>query len=85
MSKKQIAKKYLREHVDFAGLTHEWKHSWLSSKPKSWLFTNGLSFQYFYAHQKKAIEVAGYKHPHSDRTWLTMNAIQRELIEEIIF
>lgn len=85
MNKKQIAKKYLREHVDFAGLAYEWKHSWLASKPKEWLFTNGLTFQYFYEHQKKAIEVAGYKYPDSDRTLLTMDDIKRELIQEIIF
>lgn len=85
MTKRAIAKKYLRENVDFEGLRYEWKNSWLADKPKEWLFSNGLVFSYFYDHEKKAVEIAGYKYPSSERTWETMRTIEKELIREKVF
>lgn len=84
-NKKKIMKDYLAKNVDFDGLVMEYKDSWIATKPKSWLYGNGMVNKYFYEPTKKAMEVAGYKYPDSDRTWNTALDVQRELIDEYVF
>lgn len=83
MSKKAKVKNYLRENVDFAGFKAEVKNSWLANRPISELRYNGVTSKYFYEKSKEAVKLAGYKHPESDRTWLTVNNVIAELIAEI--
>ena len=84
-NKKKIVKDYLSTRVDFDGLKKEYSASWLSSKPKSWLYGNGIISKYFtFNLLKEAIEKADYKYPESDRTWLTILDIQEELLNEYV-
>ena len=84
-NKKKFVKDYLSTRVDFDGLKKEYANSWLASKPKSWFYGNGIISKYFTFHLlKEAIEKANYKYPESDRTWLTILDIQKELLNEYV-
>lgn len=83
MNKKQIAKQYIKNHVDFIGLKRDIKNSWIKTHSAELLSGNGLIFNYFYDIELKAIEVANYKYPKSDRTWETITSIRIELLKEM--
>ena len=83
MNKKQIAKKYIKDHVDFIGLKRDIANSWMKSHSAELLAGNGLVFNYFYDIELKAIKVANYKYHRSDRTWETMIEIRVELLKEM--
>ena len=84
-NKKKFVKDYLSTRVDFDGLKKEYSVSWLSNKPKSWLYGNGIISKYFtFNLLKEAIEKAGYKYPESDRTWFIILDIQEELLNEYV-
>lgn len=82
MTKKEIMKRYLAERVDFEGLRNDVKNSWLKDRPKSEIPYNGITGKYFYKLGEEAIKVAGYKFPDSDRTYLTLFEVTKELIFE---
>lgn len=85
MSKKTILKNYLKNKVDFNELQKEYNNSWLKNKPIEWLFSNGLLSKFFtYDLIIEGIKKAGYKHPDSDRTFITVENIKKELILEYI-
>lgn len=79
-NKKEFVKIYLLNHVDMWALKEDYKESWLIDKPFSWLHDNGIVFKHFYKHAKKAVELAGYKYPSSNRTLLTVLDVQKEII-----
>lgn len=83
MNKKAQVKNYLRDNVDFAGFKADVKNSWLANRPISELRYNGVTSKYFYEKSKEAVNLAGYKYPESDRTWLTVDGVIAELITEI--
>ena len=84
MNKKQIAKKYINDNVDYFSLKHDINNSWIKGQNARMLACNGLVHNYFYIWQLKAIEKAGYKFPQSDKTWETMHQIVIELLQENI-
>ena len=85
MTKKFIAKKYLRDRIDFQCLKTDWKNSWIKDKPIEYLFYNGLASKYCnYELMSAAIEKAGYKHKTADRTWQTIIDARNELILEFL-
>lgn len=82
MTKKEIMKRYLAERVDFDGLRNDVKNSWLKDRPKSEIPYNGITGKYFGKFDEEAIKAAGYKFPDSDRTYLTLFDVTKELIHE---
>lgn len=86
MRKKQIAKNYIEERVNFKELKDKINNDpWLKKQSIGLLACNGLVINYFnYNLTVEAIKEAGYKHPRSDRTWLTMNDIRVELLEKYL-
>lgn len=83
MNKKQIAKQYIKNHVDFIGLKRDIRNSWIKGQSAEMLAGNGLIFNYFYDIELKAIKVVNYKYPKSDRTWETITSIRIELLKEM--
>lgn len=85
-NKKEFVKSYLYNRVNFKSLKSEYENSWLVNKPKSWFYGNGIVSKHFnHSLVSEAIEKAGYKYPNSDRTWLTIIEIQKELIDKYVF
>lgn len=85
MRKKQIAKNYIEERVNFKELKYKINNDpWLKKQPVGLLACNGLVFNYFYKIELEAIKEANYKYPRSDKTWLTMGDIKRELLEKYL-
>lgn len=86
MRKKDIAKKVFEENVNFELLKKEINSdSWLKSQSVELLACNGLVINHFnYDLIVKAIAIAGYKHPHADRTWNTMRDISIELMKKYL-
>jgi len=82
--KQKIVKEYLENNVNFSKLQQRKNESWLKNKHRSWLYNNGIAFTEFYEYEKKAIILAGYKYPNSDRTWTTVQGIREKLILEKI-
>lgn len=86
MTKKDKAKKFLKNKIDFQSLKTEWRNSWLKEKPKEWLLSNGLASKYCnYDLMVAAIDHAGYKNKESDRTWQVIENVRNELIIENVF
>ncbi|ARM67610.1 hypothetical protein LW81_040 [Lactococcus phage LW81] len=84
MNKKQIAKKYINDNINYHNLKNDINNSWIKGESAEMLSGNGLIHNYFYIWQLKAIEKAGYKYPRSDKTWETMHKIVIELLQENI-
>lgn len=85
MTKKSIAKKYLRDKINFKALKADWKNSWIKGKPIEYLFYNGLASKHCnYDLMVAAIEKADYKHKTADRTWQTIIEARNELILEVL-
>lgn len=78
MNKKQIAKQYIRNNVDFIRLREDINSSNVETQAY-----RPLIMDYFYKTELKAIEKANYKNPNSDRTWETMANIRVELLKEM--
>lgn len=86
MKKKQIAKNYIEERVNFKELKDKINNDpWLKKQSVGLLACNGLVINYFdYNLTVEAIAIAGYKHPRNDRTWDTMHDIRVELLEKYL-
>lgn len=84
MNKKQIAKKFINDNIDYFNLKRDINNSWIKGQSAEMLACNGLVHNYFYRWQLKAIKKAGYKYPQSNKTWSTMHEIVIELLQENI-
>lgn len=84
MNKKQIAKKFINDKINYHTLKHDINNSWIKGQSAEMLACNGLVHNYFYKWQLEAIKKAGYKFPQSDKTWGTMHDIVIELLRENI-
>ena len=84
-NKKKFVKDYLSTRVDFEAMKKEYANAWLSNKPKSWFYGDGIIPKYFTIDLiREATEKAGYKYSESDTTWLTILDIEWELINEYV-
>lgn len=85
MRKRNILKFYLESNADMVKLKKDYQDSWLyqMGRPFEELKINGIaSVAFNYSLIKEALAYAGYKNPSSDATWVTVNKVISEIIDE---
>jgi len=84
-NKKQLLKTFLEKKVDFNQLQADFDGCWLRHKSRTFLYGSGVVSSHFnYTLITEAIKYAGYIYPKSDKTWSTVQEVQRELLDKYI-